>query len=257
MADRSKFNRRRFLATGVALAASAVAGKDVALAQAPAIIKLPRKTTMKVATIVAESFPFYVDGLRFWKQEKLKSALPVNSNSRFFTQHNSVTSAPLTKAFSRDRSMPASAPAPRAGFVPAYNVVELPFLIKDMQHMYKLADGELGERIGQQAETKGFKVLAYYSTGDQHFQTRRAQIKTLADFKELKIRVIQNRAMVAKDFAHLAPCRPRCRIRKSTRPCNKVRSTAPPTTFSAWCRADSTRWRSSSPYQATWSSRAR
>ena len=65
-----------------------------------------------------------------------------------------------------------------------------------MKQMYSLADGPLGARIGEQAETKGFKVLAYYSTGDQHFQTRKAPVRSLADFKGLKMRVIQNKAVI-------------------------------------------------------------
>jgi TRAP-type transport system periplasmic protein len=65
-----------------------------------------------------------------------------------------------------------------------------------MAHMYALADGELGRKVGEQAETRGFKVLAYFSTGAQHFQTRKAPVTTLSDFKGLKMRVIQNRAMI-------------------------------------------------------------
>jgi tripartite ATP-independent transporter DctP family solute receptor len=80
--------------------------------------------------------------------------------------------------------------------VPAYNVVELPFLLRDLKQMYALADGALGEGIARQAETKGYKVLAYYSAGEQHFQTRRTAIRTIADFKGLKMRVIQNKALV-------------------------------------------------------------
>src|SRR6202000_749959 len=83
-----------------------------------------------------------------------------------------------------------------SGFVPAYNVVELPFLIRDMAHMYRLAGGGPGLEIGEQAATRGFKVLAYYSTGAQHFQTRKAPITSLAEFKGLKMRVIQNRALI-------------------------------------------------------------
>ena len=83
-----------------------------------------------------------------------------------------------------------------ANYVPAYNAVELPFLIKDIQHMYRLADGELGKRIADEAETKGYKVLAYYSAGEQHFQTRSKPVRNLADFQGLKIRVIQNKALV-------------------------------------------------------------
>jgi len=83
-----------------------------------------------------------------------------------------------------------------AGYVAAYNAVELPFLIRDLKHMYALADGDLGERIAAQAETKGFKVLAYYSAGDQHFQTRSKPVRTLSDMRGLKIRVIENKALV-------------------------------------------------------------
>ena len=43
---------------------------------------------------------------------------------------------------------------------------------------------------------EGYKVLAYYSAGEQHFQTRRTAIRTIADFKGLKMRVIQNKALV-------------------------------------------------------------
>ena len=56
--------RRRLVRAGAAgLAAAPLAG----FAQAPAVVRAPRKITMKCATIVAESFP-YVDGLRRWKQ---------------------------------------------------------------------------------------------------------------------------------------------------------------------------------------------
>lgn len=191
----SKLSRRRFLGAGAAAAAGGQLGLlGVARAQAPAVLKLPSKITLKVATIVAESFP-YVDGLRFWKkqvEEKTGGDLELQIfHTAQLGDERTINEGIL--AGSIHAGVGAGA---WAGFVPAYNVVELPFLIKDMKHMYKLADGELGEKIGQQAEPKGFKVLAYYSTGDQHFQTRRAQICTLADFKGLKIRVIQNRAMV-------------------------------------------------------------
>jgi TRAP-type transport system periplasmic protein len=39
-------------------------------------------------------------------------------------------------------------------------------------------------------------VLAYYSAGEQHFQTRSKPIRSLADIQGLKIRVIENKALV-------------------------------------------------------------
>jgi TRAP-type C4-dicarboxylate transport system substrate-binding protein len=67
-----KPTRRRFLSMSIAAATSAQAGLlanvRLAAAQAPAVLKLPKKMSLKVATIVAESFP-YVDGLKLWKQK--------------------------------------------------------------------------------------------------------------------------------------------------------------------------------------------
>jgi len=194
----SKLTRRRFLSTGIAVAASGQAGLlanvRMATAQAPAVLKLPKKMSLKMATIAAESFP-YVDGMRFWKQ-KLGERTGGDLELQIFHTAQLGDERTINEGILAGSIHVGIGAGAWAGFVPAYNVVELPFLIKDIQHMYKLADGELGERIGRQAEPKGFKVLAYYSTGDQHFQTRRVQIRTLADFKGLKIRVIQNRAVV-------------------------------------------------------------
>lgn len=194
----SKLTRRRFLSTAIVAGASLqgglLANVTMTAGQAPAGLKLPKKMSLKVATIVAESFP-YVDGLRFWKQ-KVEERTGRDLELQIFHTAQLGDERTINEGILAGSIHAGVGAGAWAGFVPAYNVVELPFLIRDMKHMYKLADGELGERIGQQAESKGFKVLAYYSTGDQHFQTRRAQIRTLADFKGLKIRVIQNRAMV-------------------------------------------------------------
>lgn len=183
--------RRRQVLT---LAAGYAAG-GAAFAQAPAVA--PRtggKIVLKAATIVAESFP-YVDGLRRWKQlveERTASAVELQIfHTAQLGDERSTNEGIL--AGSVHAGIGAGA---WAGYVPAYNVVELPFLIRDMKHMYALADGPLGERIAAQAETKGFKVLAYYSGGDQHFQTRSKPVRALEDIKGMKVRVIENRAIV-------------------------------------------------------------
>lgn len=165
-----------------------------AFAQAPAIVRPKAKIVLKAATIVAESFP-YVDGLRRWKQlveEQTAGAVELQVFHTAQLGDERATNEGIL-AGSVHAGIGAGA---WAGYVPGYNVVELPFLIRDLRHMYTLADGALGERIAAQAEDKGFKVLAYYSGGDQHFQTRSRPVRTLEDFKGLKVRVIENRAII-------------------------------------------------------------
>jgi tripartite ATP-independent transporter DctP family solute receptor len=187
-------SRRQVLAATLTGAALAPLALRSALA-APSIVKLPKKLTMKLATITPESFP-YVDGLRKWKELAEERTAGTLEMQVFHTaqlgDERTINEGIL--AGSVQAGIGAGA---WAGYVPAYNIVELPFLIKDIHHMYRLADGELGNRIAQQAETKGYKVLAYYSAGEQHFQTRSKQIRSLPDIEGLKIRVIENKALVA------------------------------------------------------------
>lgn len=181
--------RRQHLALGGGLLLSCLAS-----AQAPALSTVPKRITLRVATIVAESFP-YVDGLRRWRQlvqERTAGAVDMEIfHTAQLGDERSTNEGILTGTVHAGIGAGAW-----AGYVPAYNALSLPFLIRDLRHMYTLADGELGRRIGDFAEEKGFKVLAYYSGGDQHFQTRSRPVSTLADFKGLKMRVIENRAVV-------------------------------------------------------------
>jgi tripartite ATP-independent transporter DctP family solute receptor len=184
------FSRRRFLGTALAGAAS----MGSAFAQAPAVLRLPKKIQLRFATIAAESFP-YVDGARKWK-ELLESRTGNTVEMQIFHTAQLGNERTINEGVLAGSIQIGIGAGAWAGFVPTYNVVQLPFLIRDLKHMYQLADGEVGERIARDAEAKGFKVLGYYSAGDQHFQTRTKPVRNLADFKGLKMRVIENKAVI-------------------------------------------------------------
>lgn len=186
-------NRRRFVqAIGAISAIPMLARLPVAAAQARA--KAPSKITMRFATITAESFP-YVDGARKWK-ELLEDRTSGTVEMQIFHSAQLGDERTINEGILAGSIHAGVGAGAWAGYVPLYNVVQLPFLIPSLKTSYQLADGVLGERIAQAAEQKGFKVLAYYSAGDQHFQTRNKPIRSLADIKGMKIRVIENRALV-------------------------------------------------------------
>jgi tripartite ATP-independent transporter DctP family solute receptor len=186
-------SRRRFLSGSASGAAALMLASRGTLAQ-PAIVKLPKKITIKAATITAESFP-YVDGLRYWKKA-VESRTGGDVDFQVFHTAQLGDERTVNEGILAGSIQVGIGAGAWAGFVPAYNVVELPFLIRDLKHMYSLADGALGAKLAEQAAAKGFKVLAYYSAGDQHFQTRRTTIRSLPDIKGLKMRVIQNKALI-------------------------------------------------------------
>jgi tripartite ATP-independent transporter DctP family solute receptor len=196
--DKSKqinIARRKFLKTSaLGVAAFAAASNSKAFAQAPAVIKLPKKIVFKAATITNESYP-YVDGFKLWKK-LVEERTGGDVDFQIFHSASLGDERTINEGILAGAVQAGVGAGAWGGFVPAYNVVSLPFLIRDIKHMYSLADGVLGAKVAEQAEAKNFKVLAYYSAGDQHFQTRTKPIRTLADFKGMKMRVIQNRAVI-------------------------------------------------------------
>jgi tripartite ATP-independent transporter DctP family solute receptor len=82
-------------------------------------------------------------------------------------------------------------------FAPSYNVVQLPFLIKDQDHMVRVATGPAGRLLSRRIEEQsGLKVLCYFSTGDSGIQTVKAPVRTPEDLKGVKIRVMENQALM-------------------------------------------------------------
>jgi tripartite ATP-independent transporter DctP family solute receptor len=84
-----------------------------------------------------------------------------------------------------------------AGFAPIYNIVELPFLIKNQDHMERVSDGPAGKLLARRIEEQsGLKVLGFWSTGDSGIQTVKAPVRTPDDLKGVKIRVMENQALI-------------------------------------------------------------
>lgn len=73
--------------------------------------------------------------------------------------------------------------------VPEISSLSVPFLFTGRQQAFKVVDGRVGELIGQKLADKGFQLLGFMELGSRHVSNNTRQIKTLADFKGLKIRL--------------------------------------------------------------------
>jgi len=81
---------------------------------------------------------------------------------------------------------------PMGPVVAETNVVNLPFIFKDLDHMHRVMDGGPGEEIGQAMAEKGLYPLAWYDSGARSFYNSQRPIQTPEDVKGLKIRVMNN-----------------------------------------------------------------
>jgi tripartite ATP-independent transporter DctP family solute receptor len=72
------------------------------------------------------------------------------------------------------------------------NVVSLPFIFKDTDHVWRVLEGKAGEMINAGLEKKGLISLAWYDGGARSFYNSKKPIKTPADVAGMKIRVMNN-----------------------------------------------------------------
>ena len=72
------------------------------------------------------------------------------------------------------------------------NVVSLPFIFKDVPHMFRVLEGEGGKMIADGMATKGLVVLAWYDAGARSFYNADKPINVPADVSGMKVRVMNN-----------------------------------------------------------------
>lgn len=73
--------------------------------------------------------------------------------------------------------------------VPEISALSVPFLFTDRAQAFRVVDGKVGELIGRKLGEKGFELLGFMELGARHVSNNTRPIRTLEDFKGLKIRM--------------------------------------------------------------------
>lgn len=76
------------------------------------------------------------------------------------------------------------------GIVPETQVLNLPYIFRDRDHMYKVLQGDIGKRILKSFESYGFIGLTFLDAGARSIYNTKRAIKTPEDLKGLKVRVM-------------------------------------------------------------------
>ena len=80
--------------------------------------------------------------------------------------------------------------------IPKLNVLQLPFLYEDANHMWRILDGQIGEEFLEVFSEAGLVGLSWYDAGARCFYTDELPIRSAADLAGLRVRV-QGSQMVA------------------------------------------------------------
>ncbi|OLP49927.1 C4-dicarboxylate ABC transporter [Allorhizobium taibaishanense] len=86
----------------------------------------------------------------------------------------------------------------RVSLGPFNNIVEetqvpsLPYIFRSVDHMHKVMDGPVGQQILDAFKSHDLIGLAFYDSGSRSFYNTKKPIKSMADLKGMKFRVIQS-----------------------------------------------------------------
>lgn len=87
-------------------------------------------------------------------------------------------------------SMPSSV---MANVAPEFGVFDMPFIIRDRDHLARVEDKVFWKSIAPKAEDKGYKVLAIWENGVRQITNNTRPINVPADLKGIKLRVPGNK----------------------------------------------------------------
>ena len=85
---------------------------------------------------------------------------------------------------------------PLGSYVPAVNVLAMPFLFRSADHLHKVLDGDIGKELLAEFRPHGFVGLTFFDSGARSIYNSVRPIRSLADLKGMKIRVQQSPLMV-------------------------------------------------------------
>jgi TRAP-type transport system periplasmic protein len=77
-------------------------------------------------------------------------------------------------------------------FEPAFGLINLPYEFDAEVEATDLLDGAFGRKLVEGLATQGLHGLGYWENGFRHITSSKAPIKAAADFRNLKLRVMQN-----------------------------------------------------------------
>lgn len=78
-----------------------------------------------------------------------------------------------------------------SSYVPSFGLFEMPYLVKDRDHMARIRDEIVFPTMVPAAEKEGYRILGVWENGFRHITSNKHPIKVPADLKGIKLRVPQ------------------------------------------------------------------
>ncbi len=83
-----------------------------------------------------------------------------------------------------------------AEILPKLNVLQLPYIYRDSDHMWRVLNSEIGDFFLESIEDKKLIGLTWYDAGARNFYNSVRAVRTRADLEGLRVRVMESQLMV-------------------------------------------------------------
>ena len=151
------------------------------------------KITLKFGHVLQTDHPYHKMALKFKNElERRNKEVVVNifpakqlGNERDLVeglQLGSVDISTITSALT-------------AGFVPGFKAFSLPFLFTDANHLFRVMDSDIGEKLVTDMDKVGLIKLGYVYGGSRDLYSR-IPIRNLQELKGKKIRTMENKILI-------------------------------------------------------------
>jgi tripartite ATP-independent transporter DctP family solute receptor len=99
------------------------------------------------------------------------------------------------------------------------NVLQLPYIYKDSEHMWRVLNSQIGDYFLDSIKDEGYIGIGWYDAGARNFYNSKKVIENLQDFEGLTFRVLENAMMedIARAFGASAVRMPYEDVHKSIR----------------------------------------
>lgn len=78
---------------------------------------------------------------------------------------------------------------------PQLNVLQMPYLYNNAEHMWKVLEGEIGDKFLSSFEGTDLVALSWYDAGARNFYSSKKPIRRLEDMEGMRIRVQESKLM--------------------------------------------------------------
>ncbi|SNR96741.1 tripartite ATP-independent transporter solute receptor, DctP family [Anaerovirgula multivorans] len=86
--------------------------------------------------------------------------------------------------------------SPLSEFNKELGILMLPYLYRDVDHMFNVLDGEIGDDFLESLEENNLLGLTWFDGGARNFYNTKKEVKSVEDLKGMKIRVQESKLMM-------------------------------------------------------------